>query len=189
MHQVAGIYDASKNTVSIYVDGKIQGSKQLTGGSGTNRSGYNLTIGACPDTGRNSQAKFSAVRLYSKALSEAELASQNTASPAYAPEDKAVTLWIDFSKQPEIPEVTDPETTTTTTETTQTTPEKGLRGDVNIDGKVDVSDAVLLARFVAEDTGANVTAKGKANADVNSDALLDGDDVIGILRIIAKLDE
>ncbi|MBR5361826.1 MAG: DUF4981 domain-containing protein [Oscillospiraceae bacterium] len=189
MHQVAGIYDASKNTVSIYVDGKIQGSKQLTGGNGTNRSGYNLTIGACPDTGRNSQAKFSAVRLYSKALSEAELASQNTASPAYAPEDKAVTLWIDFSKQPEIPEVTEPETTTTTTETTQTTPEKGLRGDVNIDGKVDVSDAVLLARFVAEDTGANVTAKGKANADVNSDALLDGDDVIGILRIIAKLDE
>ena len=63
MHQVAGIYDAAKNSVSIYVDGRIQGSKQLSGSNGTNRSGYNLTIGACPDTGRNSQAKFSAVRI------------------------------------------------------------------------------------------------------------------------------
>ena len=64
-----------------------------------------------------------------------------------------------------------------------------INDDLNLDGKVDVSDAVLLARFVAEDSGANVKEQGKANADVNSDKQLDGDDVIGILRIIAKLDE
>jgi probable rRNA maturation factor len=63
-----------------------------------------------------------------------------------------------------------------------------LLGDVNCSGKVDVSDAVLLARFVAEDVEANVTAQGKLNGDVNADENLTSDDVIGILRIIAKLD-
>ena len=174
MHQVAGIYDAASNTVSVYVDGRIQGTKQLTGGSGTNRSGYNLTIGACPDTGRNSQAKFATVRLYNKALSETEIAAQNTASPAYAPEDKAVVLWIDFSKQPDIPEIDTPL-------------EMKLRGDVNEDDVVDVSDAVLLARFCAEDSKAVVTAQGKINAAVIDDGKIDAADVTGILKIIAKL--
>ena len=60
-------------------------------------------------------------------------------------------------------------------------------GDVNCDKEVDVSDAVLLARLVAEDAGANVTAQGKLNADCLKDGNLNGDDVIRILQYVAKL--
>jgi hypothetical protein len=85
------------------------------------------------------------------------------------------------------------ETTTTTTETTTTTttteekPANVLRGDVNCDEKVDVSDAVLLARFIAEDVEANITAQGKINAECDGIEGLSGDDNIMILKYIAKL--
>ena len=62
-----------------------------------------------------------------------------------------------------------------------------MKGDVNCDEKVDVSDAVLLARFVAEDAEANVTEVGKKNAETDGNAGITGDDVIMILRVIAKL--
>lgn len=96
-------------------------------------------------------------------------------------------------------------TTKTTTTTTKTTPaatttttvrttgsssgtNQNLRGDCNCSKLVDVSDAVLLARFVAEDPEAMISKQGRANADCNRDGNLNGDDVIIILRIIAKLD-
>ena len=85
------------------------------------------------------------------------------------------------------------ETTTTTTETTTTTttteekPANVRRGDVNCDDKVDVSDAVLLARFLAEDVEANITAQGKINAECDGIEGLSGDDNIMILKYIAKL--
>ena len=61
-------------------------------------------------------------------------------------------------------------------------------GDANCDDSLDVSDAVLTARFVAEDHDAVITAQGKLNADMNRDGNLTGDDVIAILRKIAKFD-
>lgn len=67
-------------------------------------------------------------------------------------------------------------------------PVSTIKGDVNGDFVVDVSDAVLLARFCAEDIEADVSAQGKQNADVNKDGNITGDDVIAILRKIAKLD-
>lgn len=66
-------------------------------------------------------------------------------------------------------------------------PAVGLRGDISTDGTVDVSDAVLLARFVAEDTAAVILQKALALADVNGDGQSNSDDVIAILKIIAKL--
>ena len=60
--------------------------------------------------------------------------------------------------------------------------------DVNCDDVVDVSDAVLLARFVAEDPEAMVSETGKKRADTNGDGDVNGDDVIVILRKIAHLD-
>lgn len=60
-------------------------------------------------------------------------------------------------------------------------------GNVNCKGQVDVADAVLLARFVAEDSEANVSAQGKINADVDHNGSLTGDDTIKILKFIAKL--
>ena len=61
-------------------------------------------------------------------------------------------------------------------------------GDVNLDSAIDVSDAVLLARFCAEDSEAVITAQGKQNADLDYDGSITGEDVIAILRKIAKLD-
>ena len=84
------------------------------------------------------------------------------------------------------------ETTTTSSDTSETTTvttakEKVHLGDVNCDTKVDVSDAVLLARFVAEDAGAEVSAQGKKNADCDQDGQPASEDVILILKHIAKL--
>ena len=81
---------------------------------------------------------------------------------------------------------TKPETTTTTAAETQ--PEgKLFLGDVNESGKVDVSDAVLLARFVAEDKSAKITAQGQKNADTNKNGQPDSDDVTQILKYVVKL--
>lgn len=79
--------------------------------------------------------------------------------------------------------------TTTSSTSSETTPSTGLRGDVNCDSSVDVSDAVLLARFVAEDKTAVITESGKENADANNKDGLTSDDVVTILRIIAKLEK
>ena len=55
------------------------------------------------------------------------------------------------------------------------------------EARVDVSDAVLLARFCAEDTKATITAQGKKNADVNASGAPDKNDTIKILKFIAKI--
>ena len=96
-------------------------------------------------------------------------------------------------KQTTAPQIDKPETTTSTTVTTTVTttkPEaegKFLYGDTNCSGNVDVSDAVLLARFLAEDTKAQVTAQGRKNADCDGKAGLTSDDTTRILMYIAKL--
>ena len=59
-------------------------------------------------------------------------------------------------------------------------------GDINTDRSIDVSDAVLLARYCAEDTTAFISSEGKQNADVNADNNIDGSDLIMLLRQIAK---
>ena len=63
-----------------------------------------------------------------------------------------------------------------------------ISGDVTLDCSIDVSDAVLLARFCTEDSKAVITEQGKQNADVNEDGNITLDDVTAILRKIAKLD-
>lgn len=169
-HQVAGIYDASANTISVYCDGQILKTERLSTG-GPNASNLELTIGNCPETRRGSDADFSVCRLYTKALSAAELASQNTASPVYDTQNDAVALWVDFGAEPEIPEEVP----------------AGLTGDVTCDNKVDVSDAVLLARYLNADKNAVVTDQGRLNAEVRKDGKINSDDLTDILRIIAKL--
>jgi hypothetical protein len=53
--------------------------------------------------------------------------------------------------------------------------------------RVDVADAVLLAKYLAEDATANVSAQGKANADVNASGSPDTEDTTKILKFVAKL--
>jgi len=95
-HQVAGIYDAENNMLRVYADGRILGERSVGTNSGVAHSNYNLMLGACPDTGRNSQGNFYEMRVYSKALTASELASQNTSSPKYPPNNQNVLLWLDF---------------------------------------------------------------------------------------------
>ncbi len=59
-------------------------------------------------------------------------------------------------------------------------------GDVNLDCSIDVSDAVLIARFAAEDREAVITDQGRQNADVTHDGNVDGQDTTKILQYIAK---
>ena len=61
-----------------------------------------------------------------------------------------------------------------------------LYGDVNLDNFVDVSDAVMVARFCVMDAGLLITDYGKACGDVNADSKLDDKDLMKILRFIAK---
>ena len=63
----------------------------------------------------------------------------------------------------------------------------GKRGDVNCDGSIDVADAVLLARFIAEDNTASISGAGIANADTNKSGTPDSNDVILILKYIARM--
>lgn len=97
--------------------------------------------------------------------------------------------------QPEIEKTettTAPPVTTTTVPTTTVSsepkPEKTAKwGDANEDGVVDVSDAVLVARYSAEDKTAVIKTQGKINVELTGDGNVNGDDVLKILRWIAKI--
>ena len=168
-HQVAGIYDAENNMLRIYLDGKMAGEKATGTTAGVAHSGYNLTLGACPETGRNSQAQFYDMRVYSKALDASELASQNTASPKYGPDSNIVQLWIDFDNMAEA-SADEPDPTEPVTEIAY--------GDANCDGGVDMSDVVLIMQSLANPNkyglegtdDKHITEQGQLNGDVDASA-------------------
>ncbi|MBR5405940.1 MAG: glycoside hydrolase [Oscillospiraceae bacterium] len=60
-----------------------------------------------------------------------------------------------------------------------------LPGDVDTNGAVQIADAVLLARYLAEDKGLNVTAEGKLNAELDGTEGLNADDLSCLLRMLA----
>lgn len=77
-------------------------------------------------------------------------------------------------------------TTFTTANSSQTEPANIIWGDCNCNGETDVSDAVLLARFLAEDPDVLITTEGKECANVIQGEL-DTGDLLAILKIIAKI--
>ena len=62
-----------------------------------------------------------------------------------------------------------------------------MKGDISCDGVTDISDAVMLARFLAEDTGVQPSEQGLANADCDGAAGVTTDDLTAILRFIARI--
>ncbi len=62
-----------------------------------------------------------------------------------------------------------------------------IPGDVNGDGVLDISDAIFLARFVAEDSTLDMSNFNVQNADINGDGLTSAADTVYIIRKIAKL--
>ncbi len=89
-------------------------------------------------------------------------------------------------------ETTTTVTSETTTETTTVPVDEPpvselLRGDVDCSGDVNVADAVLLARFLAEDHEIEVTMQGKLNAYCNDDEYITSDDLAVILQYLAGI--
>ena len=78
----------------------------------------------------------------------------------------------------------DPETETTTD--TTVIPDE-LFGDLDENGDISIADAILLARYLAEDSEINLTAKGKLNADCNHDGMLTAEDTMILLQFLAGI--
>ncbi len=85
---------------------------------------------------------------------------------------------------PELPEQTAAETTETTSGTGT---EKSLLGDTDCNGEVNVLDAVLLARTVAEDPNAGITDEGKHNGDCDGKTGIQTGDLTRLLKYLAGL--
>ena len=63
-------------------------------------------------------------------------------------------------------------------------------GDVDQNGKVEIADAIMLARWLAEDADITVTAEGLAAADLTDDGLVTADDQAKLLcRLAGVRDE
>ena len=127
---------------------------------GVASSAYPLTIGACPDTGRKSEADFYTVRVYSKALTEAELRAQATSSPAYAQDDKAVQLWLDFDN----------------------IAKGSVPGDVDANGVFDTRDVVLLQKWLH--AVPNTVLADAAAGELMGDSVLDTFDLAMMKRML-----
>ena len=76
-------------------------------------------------------------------------------------------------------------TTTTTGSTEEPTPGDTLYGDVNLDGRIELVDAVILNKKVAD-----VVTLGDAaskNADCNADGEVNGSDAITLLKFLVQI--
>ncbi len=58
-------------------------------------------------------------------------------------------------------------------------------GDVNVNGRYEIADAILLARYIAEDAEAAVSSLGRELADMDGDSLLRAEDLVLVLRQLA----
>ena len=91
LHHVAMTYSsADGGTLTIYLDGK---TAKATGVGRVTASTYDLMIGACPETNRTGVGQYNSFRVYSKALTVAELDQGDAAKRT----DSSLELWYDFS--------------------------------------------------------------------------------------------
>ena len=128
-----------------------------------------------------------------KATTAKTTTTKAATTPTTASETAAVTTAAETAPETTVtasePPVTGPGTGSITTETTAVTEEQlsVIKGDVNLDRKIDVSDAVMLARLVAEDPEVRIRTQGLLNADCNGDNQRNSEDILWILRRIAKI--
>ncbi len=76
-------------------------------------------------------------------------------------------------------------TEATTETTTSSEAEVTMYGDVNLDGKVDLTDAILLNKAIASQVTLNDIARSNADCDTNSE--MNGDDAIALLRFLVHI--
>ena len=77
-------------------------------------------------------------------------------------------------------------TTTTTTASGQPTPSGAvLYGDTNLDGRVDITDAVLLNKAAAG--AVSLAAQAAKNADCNANGEVGSDDAVSLLKFLVQI--
>ena len=109
-----------------------------------------------------------------------------TAAPATTTAAPVTTTEAVITAVETTAEKTTEQSADTTTGARQLQPEKW--GDTNLDDKVDVSDAVLLCRFLVGDTSATITDQGLANARmIKKGEPPTSDCVVKIIKYIAKM--
>ncbi len=106
----------------------------------------------------------------------------------YTPSTETTPRPVTTKTETTTTETTTAETTTAITNDTGKTPMlPTMLGDVDCNKKRDVSDAVLLARFLAQDKTAEITDQGIVNADVDRQDGATGDDLTLLLEVIARI--
>lgn len=110
-----------------------------------------------------------------------------SASPAPDGTPRQTTPHDEPSVTTTVKPVAETTTTVTTTVLNDDPAPSILWGDADCSKTVDVTDAVLIARYYAEDETAVITNQGKLNADVTHDDVISMDDAAKILQAIAKL--
>ncbi|SBW08911.1 putative Beta-galactosidase [uncultured Eubacteriales bacterium] len=91
-HQVVGVYDKGKMTV--YVDGVSLGTATKT--SSIASSAETLALGHQTDKGDSFKGEISLGRVYTRALTLAEINAQKSTAPAITATSADVLLWADF---------------------------------------------------------------------------------------------
>lgn len=101
-----------------------------------------------------------------------------------------ITMFVDgeyvMGKSPDnINDTVKKESDEPSTDTTDVKPSSPMYGDVDCNGKIEIADAILLARYNAEDPGANVTSQGLVNANCKKDDVLDSSDLLLLLQCLS----
>ena len=106
----------------------------------------------------------------------------NTAAETYANENGFTFIALDDQTT-----TTEVSTATTESQTFTTTTSSTLCGDINLDGTIDISDAVLLQKYAAEMVELN--QQQQLNGDCNADGSTDAQDALSLLRFLVRLTE
>ena len=89
------------------------------------------------------------------------------------------------SRTPITTTATELQTQTTSTMITTTSIPSTLCGDINLDGTIDISDAVLLQKYA---TGMiDLNQQQQLNGDCNADGSTDAQDALSLLRFLVQL--
>lgn len=146
-HHIAAVYSVENGgTISLYANGKMLVTKTNVGE--VNTPSYDLMIGNCPQTNRYGKSDISSLRIYSEALSEAQLNLSYNAKLA----KKSVELWYDFGSPEGVADYV------------------SEIGDTNGDGAVDVRDLVRLKKYLSSPdkteiyTGSDINMDGEINS-------------------------
>ena len=92
-HQIVGVYD--KGTIRLYIDG-VKCREITRDDCDIARSSQALGVGYDALRNRFFDGEISVARIYTKALTDEEVAAQFSKTPAIAEDDESVLFWLDY---------------------------------------------------------------------------------------------